>query len=126
MLKNSKAFSGFSVSDTEKAGWFYKDILGLNVQQGMEGILEIHINGSTPVIAYPKEGHVPATFTVLNFPVPDIEKAVAELKQRGVTFESYNSRELTTDPDNIFRGGGPHIAWFKDPSDNIFSIIQEE
>lgn len=125
MLENSKAFSGFSVNDTAAAGKFYKDILGLDVTESMEGILEIHINGSAPVIAYLKEDHEPATFTVLNFPVPDVEKAVAELKHLGVKFESYHTKDLSTDDDSIFRGGGPHIAWFKDPAGNILSVMQE-
>ena len=125
MLKDSKAFSGFSVDDTAKARAFYEGTLGLEVKEEMEGVLELHIKGSNPVIMYPKPNHEPATFTVLNFPVPDIEKAVAALKAKGIQFESYDYEGLTTDADNIFRGGGPHIAWFKDPAGNILSVLQE-
>lgn len=125
MFKETKAFSGYSVDDIAKAKEFYHGILGLDVKDGMEGILELHIKGSTPVILYPKPNHEPATFTVLNFPVPDIEKAVQQLKNKGVAFESYNMKDLKTDSDNIFRGGGPHIAWFKDPAGNILSVLKE-
>lgn len=125
MFKETKAFSGYSVDDTAKAKEFYHGILGLDVKDGMEGILELHIKGSTPIILYPKPNHEPASFTVLNFPVPDIEKAVQQLKSKGVAFESYNMKDFKTDSDNIFRGGGPHIAWFKDPAGNILSVLQK-
>ena len=125
MFKETKAFSGYSVDDTAKAKEFYHGTLGLDVKDGMEGILELHIKGSTPVILYPKPNHEPATFTVLNFPVPDIEKAVQQLKSKRVAFESYNMKDFKTDSDNIFRSGGPHIAWFKDPAGNILSVLQE-
>jgi catechol 2,3-dioxygenase-like lactoylglutathione lyase family enzyme len=126
MFKDVKAFSGFSANDIAEAKTFYADTLGLEVSEGMEGILQLYIAGSTPVIIYPKPNHEPATFTVLNFPVPDVEKAVLELKSKGVTFEKYDEPELKTDDDDIFRGGGPHIAWFKDPAGNILSVMQEE
>lgn len=126
MLTNAKAFSGFSVDDISKARQFYEYTLGLKVKEIMGGkILELHIAGSTPVIIYEKAAHEPANFTVLNFPVPDIEKAVATLKEKEITFESYHTKDITTDADNIFRGGGPHIAWFKDPAGNILSVLQE-
>lgn len=125
MFKDTKAFSGFSVNDTAKAKEFYSTILGLDVRDGIEGILELHIKGSTPIIVYPKPNHIPATFTILNFPVPDVEKAVNLLKAKGVVFESYDLPYFKTDSDNIFRGGGPLIAWFKDPAANIFSVLQE-
>lgn len=125
MLKDSKAFSGFSTNDIAKAQEFYGNTLGLDVKTGMEGILELHVSGSSPVIIYPKPNHEPATFTVLNFPVKDIEEAVPVLKQRGVVFEHYNIGGTATGADSIFRGGGPLIAWFKDPAGNILSIIQE-
>lgn len=125
MLQDSKAFSGFSTNDTAKARAFYQGTLGLEVSEEMEGVLELHIKGSSPVIIYPKPNHEPATFTVLNFPVPDIEKAVAALKAKGIQFESYDYEDLKTGSDNIFRGGGPLIAWFKDPAGNILSVIQE-
>jgi len=125
MFKDVKAFSGYSANDIGKATTFYRDILGLTVKEGMEGILELHIAGSTPLIIYPKPNHEPATFTVLNFPVPDVEEAVAELKSKGVTFESYDLPDFKTDDDDIFRGGGPVIAWFKDPAGNILSVLEE-
>jgi catechol 2,3-dioxygenase-like lactoylglutathione lyase family enzyme len=125
MFKDVKAFSGYSANDIGKATTFYRDILGLTVKEGIEGILELHIAGSTPVIIYPKPNHEPATFTVLNFPVPDVEEAVAELKSKGVTFESYDLPDFKTDDDDIFRGGGPVIAWFKDPAGNILSVLEE-
>lgn len=126
MFKDVKAFSGYSANNIPAVKKFYADVLGLNVKDGIEGLIELHIAGSSPVIIYPKPNHEPATFTVLNFPVPDVEKAVAELKGRGVTFESYNLPNFKTDDDNIFRGGGPLIAWFKDPAGNILSVLQEE
>jgi len=126
MFKDVKAFSGYSANDIQEATAFYRDILGLNIKIGIEGILELHIAESSPVIVYPKPNHEPATFTVLNFPVPDIKKSVTELKSKGVLFESYDMPDFKTDDDNIFRGGGPLIAWFKDPSGNILSVIQEE
>jgi len=126
MFKDVKAFSGYSANNMPAVKKFYTDVLGLVVKDGIEGILELHIAGSSPVIIYPKDNHEPATFTVLNFPVPDVEKAVADLKGRGVTFERYNLPNFKTDDDNIFRGGGPLIAWFKDPAGNILSVLQEE
>ena len=126
MFRDVKAFSGYSANNVQEATAFYRDILGINVKIGIEGILELHIAGSSPVIVYPKPKHEPATFTVLNFPVPDIKKSVTELKSKGVLFESYDMPDFKTDDDNIFRGGGPLIAWFKDPAGNILSVIQEE
>ncbi|TRW25267.1 VOC family protein [Flavobacterium zepuense] len=125
MFKDVKAFSGYSANDLEAAKKFYGDTLGLQVKTGIEGILELHIAGSSPVIIYPKENHEPATFTVLNFPVPDVEEAVADLKAKGVVFESYDLPNFKTGDDNIFRGGGPLIAWFKDPAGNILSVLEE-
>jgi predicted enzyme related to lactoylglutathione lyase len=125
MFKDVKAFCGYSANDMEEAKEFYQNILGLIIKDGMEGILELHIAGGTPIILYPKDNHEPATFTVLNFPVSDIEDAVAKLKNKGVTFEGYDLPNFKTDDDNIFRGGGPFIAWFKDPAGNILSVIEE-
>jgi len=126
MFKNTKAFSGFSVDDAEKAKRFYSDVLELEVTQDtkMGGILTLHINGGTRILAYPKPNHQPASFTILNFPVEDIQSAVKDLKQRGVKFESYDLENFKTDEDNIFRGGGPLIAWFTDPAGNILSVIE--
>ena len=121
MFENTKAFSGFSVNDVEEAKQFYGGVLGLRVSEE-NGILTLHISGDRDTIAYPKgTGHVPATFTILNFPVPDIESAVDELTERGVKFEHYDF----VDEKGINRQGGPLIAWFKDPAGNILSVIQE-
>lgn len=128
MLKESKAFSGFSVNDIDAAKAFYGETLGLQVDQDndMGGMLTIHINGNgNNILAYPKPNHQPATFTILNFPVKDIEATVKELKARGVKFESYDSEYLKTDENNISKGnGGPSIAWFTDPAGNILSVIE--
>ena len=127
MLSNSKAFSGFSVDDSKKAKKFYSEVLGLDVEENLEmgGLLTLKITGGNSVILYPKENHEPATFTVLNFPVSDIEKAVDELLKKGVQFEKYDDENIKTDEKGICRGGGPLIAWFKDPAGNILSILQE-
>ncbi|QNL49410.1 VOC family protein [Olivibacter sp. SDN3] len=123
MFKHTKALSGFSVDDTEKARKFYEEVLGLDVREGAMGILELHIQDSNPIIVYPKEDHVPATYTILNFPVNDVEETVDELTKKGVTFERYDG-EIATDEKGICRGGGgPTIAWFKDPAGNIFSVL---
>lgn len=127
MFKNTKAFSGFSVNDIEKAKQFYSGILGLEVTQDndMGGLLTLHIAGDSKILVYPKPNHEPATFTVLNFPVDNIADTVKELKASGVTFESYDYEYLKTDEDNICRGeGGPDIAWFKDPAGNILSVLE--
>jgi predicted enzyme related to lactoylglutathione lyase len=126
MLKHSKAFSGYSVNDLRQAKKFYQDVLGLTVKDNPMGLLELHIEGTTPVILYPKPNHQPATFTVLNFPVADVDKAVDELTSKGVTFEQYGG-DIQTDAKGISRNnGGPTIAWFKDPAGNILSVLQEE
>jgi predicted enzyme related to lactoylglutathione lyase len=127
MLEHSKAFASFSVDDVEKAKTFYSEILGLNVTQddSMGGVLTLHINGGISLLVYPKPNHLPATFTVLNFLVANIDKAVAELKSSGVIFNSYHTEDLKTDENNISRGnGGPDIAWFTDPSGNILSVLE--
>jgi predicted enzyme related to lactoylglutathione lyase len=125
MLQQSKAFSGFSVDDIQKARDYYENTLGLTVTETEMGILELQIKGGNRIIIYPKANHSPATFTVLNFPVDNIEKAVEELVKRGVTFEKYGGK-LKTDEKGIFRGGGPLIAWFKDPAGNIFSVLEDK
>ena len=121
MLKDSKAFSGFSVDDIPRAKQFYGETLGLNVSEESAG-LGLHLGGGGEVFIYPKDDHVPATFTVLNFPVDDVEQAVDELTQKGVRFERYEG-ELQTDEKGIFRGEGPTIAWFKDPAGNVLSVL---
>lgn len=125
MFGETKAFSGFSVDNLQKAKAFYGDVLKINLSEIEEmGLLQLHIAGSNDLIIYEKPNHAPATFTVLNFPVPDIEQAVKDLKALGVKFESYDFPELKTDSDNISRGE-PSIAWFTDPAGNILSVIQE-
>ena len=125
MLNDSKAFSGFSVDNLEKAKEFYSKILGLEVTENKMGVLELHVSGGNNILIYPKPNHVPATFTILNFPVENIEKSVEDLVDAGVRFEQYDG-ELKTDSKGIFRGGGPLIAWFKDPAGNILSVLEEK
>lgn len=123
MLTASKAFSGFSANDIPKAKDFYGRTLGLKVSEE-HGILSLHLGGGANVLVYPKANHTPASFTVLNFPVDDVDKAVDELGKRGVRFEIYNEPEFKTDAKGISRdNGGPTIAWFKDPAGNILSVI---
>lgn len=126
MFKDVKAFSGFSVDDLQKAKKFYGEILGLKVTEMSEmGILELHIKGNNSIIVYQKDNHVPATFTILNFPVKDVEKAVDKLTKKGVKFEIYTEGMLKTDKKGIARGGGgPAIAWFKDPAGNFLSVLE--
>ena len=125
MLENSKAFSGFSANDIAKEKEFYAGTLGLDVSEA-HGLLTLRLAGGHNVIIYPKPNHVPATFTVLNFPVGDVDLAVDELKKRGVRFEQYNLPDLKTDEKGIMRGNGPTIAWFKDPAGNILSVLEQE
>lgn len=130
MLKDSKAFSSFSVDDIEKAKDFYQNTLGLEVKTINVGIdmLEIHTTGNNPIMVYPKDDHKPATFTVLNFPVDDLEKAVDELIARGVTFEQYDWGDMKTDEKGIMRGNGygPDIAWLSDPAGNIIGVMTKD
>jgi catechol 2,3-dioxygenase-like lactoylglutathione lyase family enzyme len=123
MLETNKAFASFSVDNLQKAKQFYEQTLGLEVAESKEG-LELH-PGDTAVFIYPKPNHKPATFTVLNFLVKDIDDTVDELKQKGVAFERYEG-EIKTDEKGIHRNGGPTIAWFKDPAGNILSVVQQE
>ena len=125
MLSDSKAFSGFSVNDTQKAKQFYGQTLGLEVSES-NGLLTLHLAGDNKVLIYPKPNHVPATFTILNFPVDNVDKAVDELTKRGVHFEIYNLPDIKTDEKGIMRGKGPTIAWFKDPAGNILSVLGQE
>lgn len=121
MFNDSKAFSGFAVNDTGAARAFYAEVLGLEVTQE-NGLLQIHLGSGAQVLAYPKDGHVPATFTILNFPVRDIDAAVTELTARGVEMERFPGVEA--DEKGIVRSGGPLIAWFRDPAGNILSVLQ--
>ena len=125
MFENTKAFSSFSVNDLEKAKEFYGRKLGLDVRGNKMGILELNIAGSNRVIIYPKPKHEPATFTVLNFPVDDIESTVDKLTDIGIVFERYDVPGITTSEKGIASGGGgPKIAWFKDPAGNILSVLE--
>ena len=123
MFKNTKAFSSFSVDDLTKAKKFYGEVLGLEVSEQEEG-LRLNAGGSA-VFAYPKSNHVPATFTILNFQVDNVEKAVDALSARGVRFEHYDDENLKTDSKGISRDPrGPKIAWFKDPAGNFLSVLE--
>ena len=124
MLSESKAIGGFSVPDIEAARAFYTDQLGLEVTES-NGILSIQLGGGNRAIAYPKPDHQPAGFTILNFPVADIEATVDELTARGVVFEKYEGTQMETDAKGIFRKGGPLIAWFTDPAGNVMSVIED-
>jgi len=132
MFEHTKAFSGFSVDNIDKAKAFYGETLGMDVSiVDMKDMpkefrpLSLHVDGGNDILVYPKPNHEPATFTVLNFPVDDIEAAVDELGRRGVRFEQYEG-DIATDKKGIHRNGGPLIAWFKDPAGNVLSVIQEE
>jgi len=123
MLSESIAFSGFSVNDIDRAREFYRGILGLVVLEE-NGMLWLELTGGHRVLIYPKRDHVPATYTVLNFPVESVEATVADLTDRGVQFERYEGTPSATDEKGIFRGGGPLIAWFTDPAGNVLSVIE--
>jgi catechol 2,3-dioxygenase-like lactoylglutathione lyase family enzyme len=125
MLQDSHAFSGFSVDDIQRAKAFYGGTLGLKVSEA-HGLLTLHLAGGNNVLLYPKQkNHSAASFTVLNFPVANIDDAVAELSQRGVRFEHYDKPNPKTDANGICReAGGPPIAWFKDPAGNILSVLE--
>ncbi|UYQ91250.1 VOC family protein [Chitinophaga horti] len=125
MFTNTKAISGFSVNDLQAARAFYQDVLGIKVTAEDEmPVLQLHIAGSTPIMVYEKGNHEPATYTVLNFPVDDIDTAVDALRAKGVTFLQYEG-DIKTDEKGISRdNGGPAIAWFEDPAGNIFSVLK--
>src|ERR1700722_506364 len=121
MFKDTRAFSGFSVDDIAAAKRFYGGLLGLELSE-QNGLLFLPIAGGRDTLVYPKADHVPAGFTILNFPVSDIEEAVDELIAKGVQLEHYG---LGQDEKGIARAGGPPIAWFKDPAGNILSVLQQ-
>jgi catechol 2,3-dioxygenase-like lactoylglutathione lyase family enzyme len=125
MLEKSKAYSGFAVDDLQKAREFYGETLGLrtSVLDEDNGLLSLHLAGDRDTLVYLKPDHQPAAYTILNFPVPDVEKTVDELTSRGVRFERYEAFEQ--DEKGIARGQGPTIAWFKDPAGNILSVHEE-
>jgi catechol 2,3-dioxygenase-like lactoylglutathione lyase family enzyme len=124
MLADSAAFSGFAVPDIEAARQFYGDTLGLRteVNQEMGGMLTLHLGGGTDVLVYPKPDHTPAGYTVLNFPVDDVDSVVDQLTAKGVRFERYEG--FDQDDKGIARGQGPAIAWFTDPAGNVLSVLQ--
>ena len=126
LLRESAAFSGFSVDDLDRARTFYEEVLGLRTTpvQEMAGLLRLHLGGGRDVLVYAKGAdHSPATYTVLNFPVPDLDAAVAELTARGVRFPHYDAPP--TDETGVMRAGGPLIAWFADPARNVFSVLEQ-
>lgn len=126
MLGSTKAFSGFAVDDLSAAQTFYADTLGIAVEEQMDGmLLELQLaGGERPVLVYAKPDHEPATFTILNFPVADLDATVDELARRGVTFERYDGFEQ--DDRGVARGDdGPPIAWFTDPAGNILSVLED-
>jgi catechol 2,3-dioxygenase-like lactoylglutathione lyase family enzyme len=123
MFANTKAFSSFAVDDVKKARAFYGETLGLKTSEE-HGLLTLHLAGGRDTLVYPKPDHAPATFTILNFPVEDIDKAVDQLAGRGVRFERYNG--FDQDAKGIARREGPYIAWFKDPAGNVLSVLQEK
>lgn len=128
MFKESKAFSSFAVPNLQQAREFYSQTLGIEVSNvaQMHNLLELHIAGSAPVLIYSKPDHTPAPFTILNFPVNNIDEAVAELTNRGVQFEHYDEEHLRTDNKGISRSEAVDVAWFKDPAGNILSVVEEK
>jgi catechol 2,3-dioxygenase-like lactoylglutathione lyase family enzyme len=125
ILTAAPAFPSFSVDDLATARTFYRDTLGLDVVDRPEG-LELEVGAGSKVFVYPKPDHKPATFTILNFPVDDVELAVDKLNSTGVRFEKYDLPDIKTDDRGIMRGAdGPAMAWFKDPAGNILSVLQE-
>src|SRR6202035_1272057 len=122
MFADTEAFSGFSVSDIDEARKFYAETLGLRVTE-QYGLLTLQLAGGRDTLVYPKADHTPASYTILNFAVSDIEDAVDGLAARGVRFRRYDN--FDQDDRGIFRGGGPLIAWFEDPAGNVLSVLQE-
>jgi catechol 2,3-dioxygenase-like lactoylglutathione lyase family enzyme len=123
MFRDTAAFSGFSVDDIPKAKEFYGGTLGLEVSD-VHGMLQLRLGGGATVLVYPKEDHTPATFTILNFPVDDIDRAVDHLTAAGVRLERYPHLG-EADEKGVYRGQGPHIAWFTDPAGNVLSVLQD-
>ena len=122
MFAKTKTFSGFSVDDLDKARHFYGDTLGIETSE-QYGLLTLHLAGGRDTLVYPKADHTPATYTILNFEVDDIDQAVDGLAARGVQFDRYDG--LGQDERGINRAGGPYIAWFRDPAGNILSVLQQ-
>jgi catechol 2,3-dioxygenase-like lactoylglutathione lyase family enzyme len=122
MFKDTKAFSGFAVDDVQRARSFYGDVLGLEVSEA-NGMLTLHLAGQRPTLVYPSDSHEPASYTILNFPVDDIDAAVEALAARGVTFERYDG--FPQGDNGVMRGEGPPIAWFKDPAGNVLAVLED-
>jgi catechol 2,3-dioxygenase-like lactoylglutathione lyase family enzyme len=122
VFTDTKAFSGFAVDDVQQARAFYGETLGIRTSEA-HGLLHLHLAGDRDTLVYPKPGHTPAEYTILNFPVDDIEATVDELTARGVAFERYDG--MPQDERGIMREGGPYIAWFRDPAGNVLSVLQE-
>jgi catechol 2,3-dioxygenase-like lactoylglutathione lyase family enzyme len=121
MFTDTKAFSGFAVDDIDAAREFYGQTLGIRTSEE-HGLMTLHLGGDRPTLVYPKPGHTPADYTILNFPVDDIEAAVDELVERGVRFERYEG--MGQDERGVMRDQGPPIAWFRDPAGNVLSVLQ--
>jgi predicted enzyme related to lactoylglutathione lyase len=124
MFKDTQAFSGFSVNDLGVAKEFYGTTLGVEVKEDQMG-MQLNIAGGIPVFVYSKEDHTPASFTILNFPVENIDNAVDALIAKGVSFEHYEMTDEKAIARGLSRNMGPDIAWFKDPSGNILSVLQQ-
>jgi catechol 2,3-dioxygenase-like lactoylglutathione lyase family enzyme len=124
MFTDTKAFSGFAVPDIDAARKFYGETLGIEVTDGPMDVLTLNLAGDRPTMIYPKPDHAPANYTILNFPVEDVDAAVDELTSRGVTFERYEG--FDQDERGIARGNGPDIAWFKDPAGNILAVLKQD
>ncbi|AND16016.1 glyoxalase/bleomycin resistance/dioxygenase family protein [Rathayibacter tritici] len=124
MIRSERAFSGFSVDDVAAARAFYGGVLGLEVEVNAVGVLQIELPGGGRAIAYPKPDHEPASFTILNFSVEDVDAAVAELNAAGVITAIYDDPALPTDATGVMRGHGPTICWFRDPAGNVLSVIE--
>ena len=124
MFHHAKPFSGFSVNSLDQARSFYHDTLGVDIDETPMGMLQLKIDDDTKVFVYEKPDHAPATFTILNFPVDDVDRAVDTLAERGVRFEVYKEGDLKTDAKGVHRDGGPKIAWFKDPAGNFLSVLE--
>jgi catechol 2,3-dioxygenase-like lactoylglutathione lyase family enzyme len=125
MFANTPAFSGFAVDDIDAAREFYRDTLGLKVTDEEMGILTLHLADDRPTMVYPKPDFEPATYTILNFQVDDVGAAVDELSSRGVEFERYDGFDQDEKGIAHTPGGGPDIAWFKDPAGNILAVLKE-
>jgi catechol 2,3-dioxygenase-like lactoylglutathione lyase family enzyme len=121
MFTDTKAFSGFAVDDIDAAREFYGQTLGIRTSEE-HGLMTLHLGGDRPTLVYPKPGHTPADYTILNFPVDDIDAAVDELVERGVRFERYEG--MGQDERGVMRDQGPPIAWFRDPAGNVLSVLQ--